>query len=353
MLVLRRLQPIIPNNDVQQLQKSWHAAADSLPLLGEYGYHLTDDIDPVLCHSHNDYSHRIPLFDALSVGCISVEADLWLPSEDFLNAHPEVSKQDLLVGHNRGSLRSDRTLKTLYTHLLLSILDYQNVFHTKPGHDEHPRIGIFSKDPSQPLVLLLDIKEGPSEIFKRIQVHLDAFRDSPYLTYWNDTLQQRIDRPLTVVLTGDADFAEITDEKMNYFRDVFYDAPLHDLFPDSTQPQSSPYNISNSYFASTSLKKHIGNPRWLGSQSGFSPRQREDISKQINDAMNLGLVSRYWGTPNWPVSTRSYVWSRLVDYGVGILNVDDLGVAARWDWSNSLLSYCGLLRVVGFKDVCR
>ncbi|KAI1748920.1 hypothetical protein F4782DRAFT_533885 [Xylaria castorea] len=33
---------------------------------------------PRACHSHNDYLRRIPLFTALTAGCIGVEADVWL-----------------------------------------------------------------------------------------------------------------------------------------------------------------------------------------------------------------------------------------------------------------------------------
>ncbi|MGH2416340.1 MAG: hypothetical protein ACRDEA_22135, partial [Microcystaceae cyanobacterium] len=45
-------------------------------------------------HSHNDYEHPYPLFDALSYGFISVEADIWLYPNDNGNlrvAHDPVS----------------------------------------------------------------------------------------------------------------------------------------------------------------------------------------------------------------------------------------------------------------------
>lgn len=37
----------------------------------------TRGVQPINCHSHNDYTRRVPLFDALRWGCTSVEADVW------------------------------------------------------------------------------------------------------------------------------------------------------------------------------------------------------------------------------------------------------------------------------------
>ncbi len=53
-------------------------------------------------HAHNDYLHEHPLFDALDRGFSSVEADIYL-----------IDGQ-LLVGHDRSQLKSERTLESLY-----------------------------------------------------------------------------------------------------------------------------------------------------------------------------------------------------------------------------------------------
>jgi hypothetical protein len=67
---------------------------------------------PIPCHSHNDYRRTVPLFDALSAGCTSVEADIWLTGNDT----------ELYVGHNRRSLSEKRTLRSLYLDPLIEIL---------------------------------------------------------------------------------------------------------------------------------------------------------------------------------------------------------------------------------------
>ncbi|KAK5278230.1 hypothetical protein LTR40_009410, partial [Exophiala xenobiotica] len=43
-----------------------------------YPTDFTRGIIPKPIHSHNDYWRDIPFYSALSVGCVSVEADVWL-----------------------------------------------------------------------------------------------------------------------------------------------------------------------------------------------------------------------------------------------------------------------------------
>lgn len=75
---------------------------------------FSQDIQPIPCHSHNDYWRKVPLFSALQAGCISVEADVWL------------QKNELYVGHSTSSLTSNRTFKSACRELsdnsLLSII---------------------------------------------------------------------------------------------------------------------------------------------------------------------------------------------------------------------------------------
>ena len=53
-------------------------------------------------HAHNDYEHGYPLFDALSDGFCSVEADVYLVDGR------------LLVAHDIEDVRQDRSLEELY-----------------------------------------------------------------------------------------------------------------------------------------------------------------------------------------------------------------------------------------------
>jgi len=64
----------------------------------------------------------------------------------------------------------------------------------------------------------------------------------------------------------------------------------------------------------------------------LSSKQLGIIESQIQTAASKGLISRYWDTPSWPTVARDHVWSALVARDVGMLNVDDLVSAAKWNW---------------------
>lgn len=57
---------------------------------------------PFKLHSHNDYEQTVPFWTAFSAGCASIEVDLFL------------QEGQLLVAHERESIRANRTLQSLY-----------------------------------------------------------------------------------------------------------------------------------------------------------------------------------------------------------------------------------------------
>ncbi|KAL1859920.1 Altered inheritance of mitochondria protein 6 [Paecilomyces lecythidis] len=270
---------------------------------------------PVPIHSHNDYWRRIPLFEALGSGCISVEADVHLHGSD------------LLVGHSSLSLNRDSTLRSMYLEPLQRMLDMQNA-HVTDGTWR----GIFDKSPQQTVVLLIDHKTAGPETFAELDVQLQPLRDRDYLTYWNGT--ERVMRPLTIVATGNAPFESVMAMNASH-RDIFWDAPLHSLFSRydnfDVEPPVYGYNRSNSYFASTQFK----NGRlWAWHDNSNpqpdTPSRRDREASQIEQAKARGLVARYWDTPSNPPNLRDIAWRVLVERKVGILNMDDLGaVRAR------------------------
>ena len=65
-----------------------------------YPTDITRGIIPKPIHSHNDYWRDLPFWSALSVGCASIEADVWLINET------------LYVGHEQAALSSTRTLQS-------------------------------------------------------------------------------------------------------------------------------------------------------------------------------------------------------------------------------------------------
>lgn len=325
------------------------------------------------CHSHNDYWRRVPLFSAIEVGCIGVEADIWLFDEE------------LFVGHSVASLTPNRTLDSLYINPLLDVLSKQNPRLTILPDDTSQPHGVFDTDPEQTLILLIDFKTSGSALWPHVQTALQPLREKNYLTRSNGTQITR--GPITVVGTGNTPFDMVNSEETNPHHDVFFDAPLSEMYggttsgdlstatsineePPTDTMQGEPlsdenekladttkvslenarkrrsdeegqgksrtisgdanaYTTSNSYYASVSFGDAIGQ-LWDGQ---FSDHQMDLLRGQIKGAHRRGLKARYWDLPFWPISLRNHVWDVLVKEGVDLLNVDDLKGATRRNWN--------------------
>ena len=110
-----------------------------------YPTSLTQGIVPKLIHSHNDYWRDVPFYSAISVGAVSVEADVWLYNGT------------LHIGHEQGALTNARTFESLYLNPILDVLHRQNPtnssFLTAPTHN-----GVFDTNGAQTLYLFVDVK---------------------------------------------------------------------------------------------------------------------------------------------------------------------------------------------------
>ncbi len=322
------LRSLIPPNNIDKTIASWGLSNYPTQSAAALPPDFSRDINVIPCHSHNDYWRHIPLYDALAAGCHSVEADVWL------------SGADLLVGHNKKSLTEDRTLESLYINPIVSILSSRNMpgevttTNETSSSSSSPSTtqlnGIFETSPTTPLILLIDMKTEGNSTFHAVLEHLEPFRSRGWLTHYNG--EAVIPGLITVVGTGNTPFDLLVANST--YRDIFYDAPLEELWADTPikdyqRPlMSEKYSANNSYYASVSFKNEIGD-LWHGM---LSPDQVLTIRAQIKAANSKGLRARYWDTPGWPVGRRDHVWDVLTREGVGALNVDDLEAAKERNW---------------------
>ena len=363
---------ILPD-DVHRIVEYWGRPGHTGAGLSSWPTDFSRDIMPVPCHSHNDYWRRVPLFSAIEVGCIGVEADIWLFDDE------------LYVGHSVASLTRNRTLDSLYINPLLDVLSKQNPRSTILPDDISQPHGVFDTDPEQSLILLIDFKTSGSALWPHVQSALQPLREKNYMTRFNGT--KMIRGPITVVGTGNTPFDLVSSEETNPHHDVFYDAPLDEMYEgtssgslpttegnnenspeDVVQEESSlkegmstasttaassegarkresdaegqgnfgytsgnanAYNTGNSYYASVSFAEAIGELR----DGEFSDHQIDLLRGQIKGAHRRGLHARYWELPFWPIGLRNHVWDVLVREGVDLLNVDDLRGATRRNWN--------------------
>ncbi len=356
---------VLPDG-IHRIVESWGRPGHIGAGLSSWPTDFSRDIRPLPCHSHNDYWRRVPLFSAIEVGCIGVEADIWLFDEE------------LFVGHSVASLTRNRTLGSLYISPLLDILSKQNpVLTILPDGTSQPH-GVFDTDPEQTLILLIDFKTSGSALWPHVQSALQPLREKNYLSRSNGTQITR--GPITVVGTGNTPFDLVNSKESNPRHDVFFDAPLSEMYEgtdsgdltnaaedamqgeasseenvktaDTTKTSSvnarkrqsdeegqgksgtmfgdtNAYTTSNSYYASVSFGDAIGE-LWDGQ---FSDHQMDLLRGQIKGAHRRGLKARYWDLPFWPISLRNHIWDVLVKEGVDLLNVDDLKGATRRNWN--------------------
>ena len=244
---------------------------------------------------------------ALQAGCIGVEADVW-PYEG-----------ELFVAHKRDALSPDRTFRGLYTEPLERKLESMNKPH--PTHPASEARGIFDADPSQTLVLLVDIKAEPETAWPLLLHALEPLRNRGWLT---STRAGKIATgPVTVVVTGKIPRQLLLpQEDHNTPHDILLDAPL------SVLAGSHYHSSNNSYWASDSFTKKIGYV-WFGK---LRSSQLHRVRQHVQEAHSRGLKARYWGLPTWPPTLRDHVWTMLVQEGVDIINVDNLkSVAEAWE----------------------
>ncbi|KAF4952740.1 hypothetical protein FGADI_6492 [Fusarium gaditjirri] len=347
-------------DEMDMIVHPWIDSAAATIGVGHWLSDSTRTAPPVRCHSHNDYLRNVPLLDAISAGCSSVEADVW--NED----------DELYVAHRHFQLQANNTLESLYINPLLSIFDRQRdvlcgreMSCHAPSNVHEPLGGIFESDPEQPLVVLIDFKTEGIATWEKLHRKLEPLRRRNLLTHFNGTTI--VPGPVVIVGTGNTPFDKITAN--DTYRDVFYDAPLESLAdasqvwpnPNKAQVESSQlpdrcteqgvlpsniersqvrtyngedikisdkYNPYNSYYASAHFKKAVGHVWGLR----LSQEQLQRIRAQIHGAHRLGLKARYFGVPAWPVGLRNHIWHILTREGVDVLSVDDLRQATTWDW---------------------
>lgn len=299
-----RGQSDIPLNS--QLQQVLANAADDPKYT--YPTSLTQGIIPKSFHSHNDYWRPVPFYSALSVGAISVEADVWLYNGT------------LHVGHEQSALTNERTFDSLYIQPILSVLTAQNpnssFLTSGTTHN-----GVYDTDSGQTLYLFVDVKTDGATTFPYVIEALQPLRDAGYLTTVNGTTVTA--GPVTVVGTGNTPLNQVQGVSP---RDYFWDAPIPTLNTTYSNITSDVSPIASTDFA-------VQFPDVV-SNDGLNDIQLALLQSQVAVAHAKGIKLRYWDLPGWPIGTRNGIWRSLWNNGVDILNVDDLeGVANFWEGS--------------------
>jgi len=160
-----------------------------------YPTSLTQGIIPKAFHSHNDYWRPVPFYSALSVGAVSIEADVWLYNGT------------LHVGHEQSALTSSRTFDSLYIQPILSVLRAQNPNSSYVTTGVPTKNGVYDTAGGQTLYLFVDLKTAGATTFPAVVKALQPLRDAGYLTTFNGTGVTQ--GPVTVIGTGNTPLNQV------------------------------------------------------------------------------------------------------------------------------------------------
>ncbi|KAG2735304.1 hypothetical protein G9P44_001518 [Scheffersomyces stipitis] len=336
-------RPVPRAASIPPILAEYDGNSDTTPIL-PFNYTiegLNRDVYVKPLHSHNDYWRSQPLFDALSIGAVSVESDVWYfpqgfnvsrtvtqTSDDGLtqtksNVTHRFRNDEVFVGHSQVFLQPINTLFNLYLNPLFDFLTYVNPVFTVSGNvisTSKDLYSVFYNSPEQPLLLWLDFKTSPNETYDAIRPLLQPFIDNNFLAYYDVEADKLVPGPLVVTITGNLPLEKVEAESKRY---TFLDGPLKYFNTSANEAELERWS-KLSYVASSSLADLLGDDYESSVHSEFTPSQKNTLGQFFDSAHKYGLKTRIWGDITWPFNLLN---SHLLDYyrlGSDLLNVDDL-----------------------------
>ena len=230
-------------------------------------------------HAHNDYEHRRPLFDALSHGFTSVEADVWLVDGK------------LLVAHELEAVQPGRTLKSLYLDPLRRIVSRRggSVYENSPYY----------------FALWIDVKSEAVSTYRVIHRQLRRFR-AIFTSFHGERVK---DGAVTAIISGERAPGVMRAQRVRY---AGMDGRLEDL---GTGASASFMPV-----ISDNWTEHF---TWTG--AGPMPEmERRKLQTIVEIAHGNGQRVRFWETPDEPGAESEAVWQELLDARADYVNTDHL-----------------------------
>lgn len=229
-------------------------------------------------HSHNDYEHERPLFDALECNFKSIEADVYLVGDS------------LFVAHNSEDIKPGRTLRKLYLEPLKIQIEKNK--GSVYGNGEE-------------VILFIDIKDDGLLTYQLLHKILEDYKQD--LSVFENGVKKT--GSILVVVSGNRPFEFMQSQKI---RLAGYDGRLENLESDIS-PNLMPIVSDNwaKYF------------KWDG--IGIMPEsEKQKLADYANKAKSNGYILRFWNTPNKTAEQRIAVWTELANAGVGLIGADEL-----------------------------
>jgi hypothetical protein len=229
-------------------------------------------------HSHNDYEHERPLFDALDCKFKSIEADVYSVGDS------------LYVAHDFDKIKPGRTLRQLYLEPLKNEIIKNN--GSVYGNGEE-------------VILFIDIKDDGLKTYQNLHQILTEYKT--YLTSF--AYEKKNQGSVMVIISGNRPFEFMQSQTIRY---AGFDGRLENL-DSGISPDLMPVVSDNwaKYFT------------WDGTGK-ISEEEKIKLKNYAEKAKNQGYLLRFWNTPNRSAEQRNAVWSELKNAGVGLIGADEL-----------------------------
>lgn len=227
-------------------------------------------------HSHNDYLHPRPLFDALDHGFCSVEVDIWL------------FNGELLVSHDADTLEAKHIDKLNLQRLYLDPLKERVARNGGRVYPDGPEI-----------ILLIDIKGPGKPTYLALRDVLKDYADI-LTTFTRKGIRHGAVR---VIISGSRPRSIMESEKKHL---AAYDGRLGDLDSDLSE-----------HFMPLISASWTSTFKWRG-EGPMPDAERETLRTIVEKAHAKGRILRFWATPH-----NEDLWQTLFDAGVDLINTDD------------------------------
>jgi alkaline phosphatase len=231
-------------------------------------------------HAHNDYLHEKPFFEAYSLNYGMIEADIFIQNDE------------LVVAHERKSIKSENTLSKLYINPLLEKIKANNGRIYPNG---------------QKLKMLIDIKEDGEQVLRLLEKQLMPYRKFFDLKHNENAVQ--------IIISGDMP----KSENFKNFDSIFY-------FDGRKKVEYSKKNFKRIALVSTSVLDFV---KWK--KSGiYSETETLKLRNFVDSVHHVGKMVRFWATPNTETSFKT-----LINLGVDFIGSDDLVLLAEFIKKNA------------------
>jgi hypothetical protein len=220
---------------------------------------------PVI-HSHNDYTHALPFWDAYNNNAAVIEADVYCINNT------------LMVAHNKEDIQHYNTLTSMYIEPITSLFDSSK---TSTGSTHR-------------FYLMIDIKENVTETLK---VLMQILKQHPYA--FNRQINPQA---VQVFISGERP----PDSS-------FHNYPVYIMFDGLPDKQYAPEDINKIVMISDNFIRYSA---WAG-VGRLPAKDSIRISNVIKKAHAKGKPVRFWGAPDTELC-----WATLIQLRADVINTD-------------------------------